>query len=171
MRPCGRSTPRRGVKGTDAQQAADPSAIKAKSAQEVMEEGECQTCKERTYQDGSARGGALDGLGLIRALGLGGAAGVGRAIDAVGGPGAHGGKAKAPELAGLKGTDAQQAADPSAIEAKSAQEVMEEGLCGPAGGPHRGGALDGLGLIRALGLGGAAGGGRGWTCKGRWPPA
>ena len=33
-------------------QAADP-ASKAKSAQEVMEEGECQTCKERKYQDGS----------------------------------------------------------------------------------------------------------------------
>ena len=42
-----------GLKGTDAQQAADPSAIEAKSAQEVMEEGECQTCKERKYQDGS----------------------------------------------------------------------------------------------------------------------
>ena len=28
-------------------------ACEAKSAQEVMEEGECQTCKERTYQDGS----------------------------------------------------------------------------------------------------------------------
>ena len=42
-----------GLKGTDAQQAVDPSAIEAKSAQEVMEEGECQTCKERTYQDGS----------------------------------------------------------------------------------------------------------------------
>ena len=40
---------------------------------------------------GPHRGGALDGLGLIRALGLGGAAGVGRTIDAVGGPGAHGG--------------------------------------------------------------------------------
>ena len=26
---------------------------KSKSAQEVMEEGECQTCKERKYQDGS----------------------------------------------------------------------------------------------------------------------
>ena len=33
-------------------QGADP-ASKAKSAQEVMEEGECQTCKERKYQDGS----------------------------------------------------------------------------------------------------------------------
>ena len=42
-----------GLKGTDAQQAADPAASEAKSAQEVMEEGECQTCKERKYQDGS----------------------------------------------------------------------------------------------------------------------
>ncbi len=41
-----------GLKGTGARQAADP-ANEAKSAQEVMEEGECQTCKERKYQDGS----------------------------------------------------------------------------------------------------------------------
>ena len=33
-------------------QGADP-VKEAKSAQEVMEEGECQTCKERKYQDGS----------------------------------------------------------------------------------------------------------------------
>ena len=31
----------------------DPALSEAKSAQEVMEEGECQTCKERKYQDGS----------------------------------------------------------------------------------------------------------------------
>ena len=31
----------------------DPALNGAKSAQEVMEEGECQTCKERKYQDGS----------------------------------------------------------------------------------------------------------------------
>ena len=44
----------------DAAQAANPlaqeksSAVEGpKSAQEVMEEGECQTCKERKYQDGS----------------------------------------------------------------------------------------------------------------------
>ncbi|HIY21564.1 MAG TPA: hypothetical protein H9841_06665 [Candidatus Flavonifractor merdigallinarum] len=35
----------------DAQNAQ--SVQKSKSAQEVMEEGECQTCKERKYQDGS----------------------------------------------------------------------------------------------------------------------
>lgn len=34
-------------------QAEDPALDEAKSAQEVMEEGECQTCKERKYQDGS----------------------------------------------------------------------------------------------------------------------
>lgn len=32
---------------------ADAALDGAKSAQEVMEEGECQTCKERKYQDGS----------------------------------------------------------------------------------------------------------------------
>lgn len=32
---------------------ANPVAGESKSAQEVMEEGECQTCKERKYQDGS----------------------------------------------------------------------------------------------------------------------
>lgn len=44
----------------DAAQEANPLAQKedsavegSKSAQEVMEEGECQTCKERKYQDGS----------------------------------------------------------------------------------------------------------------------
>lgn len=31
----------------------DAAVEKSKSAQEVMEEGECQTCKERKYQDGS----------------------------------------------------------------------------------------------------------------------
>ena len=34
-------------------QAENPALDEAKSAQEVMEEGECQTCKERKYQDGS----------------------------------------------------------------------------------------------------------------------
>ena len=34
----------------------DPALSEAKSAQEVMEEGECQTCKERKYQDGSNEG-------------------------------------------------------------------------------------------------------------------
>ena len=35
-------------------QKAESSALgESKSAQEVMEEGECQTCKERKYQDGS----------------------------------------------------------------------------------------------------------------------
>ena len=43
-----------GVKGDDAQQQAQNPALEGtKSAQEVMEEGECQTCKERKYQDGS----------------------------------------------------------------------------------------------------------------------
>ena len=42
-----------GSKGADAQQAANPAAEGSKSAREVMEEGECQTCKERKYQDGS----------------------------------------------------------------------------------------------------------------------
>ena len=42
-----------GLKGADAQQAANPALEGSKSAQEVMEEGECQTCKERKYQDGS----------------------------------------------------------------------------------------------------------------------
>ena len=37
----------------DAQQFENPVTAEAKSAQEVMEEGECQTCKERKYQDGS----------------------------------------------------------------------------------------------------------------------
>ena len=35
------------------QQAENPAVSESKSAQEVMEEGECQTCKERKYQDGS----------------------------------------------------------------------------------------------------------------------
>ena len=39
--------------GDDAQQAANPALEEAKSAREVMEESECQTCKERKYQDGS----------------------------------------------------------------------------------------------------------------------
>ena len=34
-------------------QAKDPAVEQSKSAREVMEEGECQTCKERKYQDGS----------------------------------------------------------------------------------------------------------------------
>jgi len=33
--------------------AQGPALDESKSAQEVMEEGECQTCKERKYQDGS----------------------------------------------------------------------------------------------------------------------
>ena len=35
------------------QQAENPALGESKNAQEVMEEGECQTCKERKYQDGS----------------------------------------------------------------------------------------------------------------------
>ena len=44
-----------GAKNDDGsvQQAENPALDGAKSAQEVMEEGECQTCKERKYQDGS----------------------------------------------------------------------------------------------------------------------
>ena len=43
-----------GVKQEDgAQEAQNPALSENKSAQEVMEEGECQTCKERKYQDGS----------------------------------------------------------------------------------------------------------------------
>lgn len=34
-------------------QEGNPAVEGSKSAQEVMEEGECQTCKERKYQDGS----------------------------------------------------------------------------------------------------------------------
>ena len=37
----------------DARQFENPVTGESKSAQEVMEEGECQTCKERKYQDGS----------------------------------------------------------------------------------------------------------------------
>ena len=40
-------------KGDNARQAENPVLSENKSAQEVMEEGECQTCKERKYQDGS----------------------------------------------------------------------------------------------------------------------
>ena len=36
-----------------ADQLKDPALENTKSPQEVMEEGECQTCKERKYQDGS----------------------------------------------------------------------------------------------------------------------
>ena len=36
-----------------AQQVENPALNESKSAQEVMEESECQTCKERKYQDGS----------------------------------------------------------------------------------------------------------------------
>ena len=39
--------------GDSAQPAENPAVDGSKSAQEVMEEGECQTCKERKYQDGS----------------------------------------------------------------------------------------------------------------------
>lgn len=42
-----------GSKSADAQQVGNPAAENSKSAREVMEEGECQTCKERKYQDGS----------------------------------------------------------------------------------------------------------------------
>lgn len=35
------------------QEEVDQQVEQAKSAQEVMEEGQCQTCKERKYQDGS----------------------------------------------------------------------------------------------------------------------
>ena len=35
------------------QQAQAPALEEARNPQEVMEEGECQTCKERKYQDGS----------------------------------------------------------------------------------------------------------------------
>ncbi|MGO5029758.1 hypothetical protein [Candidatus Agathobaculum pullicola] len=37
----------------DAAAAEGQAVAETKSAQEVMEEGECQTCKERKYQDGS----------------------------------------------------------------------------------------------------------------------
>lgn len=37
----------------DAENAQAQGVQESKSAQEVMEEGECQTCKERKYQDGS----------------------------------------------------------------------------------------------------------------------
>ena len=46
-----------GVHGVEASDALAPQGAQgveeAKSAREVMEEGECQTCKERKYQDGS----------------------------------------------------------------------------------------------------------------------
>ena len=44
-----------GAKDNDdgVQKAENPALSESKSAQEVMEEGECQTCKERKYQDGS----------------------------------------------------------------------------------------------------------------------
>lgn len=42
-----------GLKGADGEKAVNPALKDSKSAQEVMEEGECQTCKERKYQDGS----------------------------------------------------------------------------------------------------------------------
>ena len=38
---------------TDDDKIENPVLDDSKSAQEVMEEGECQTCKERKYQDGS----------------------------------------------------------------------------------------------------------------------
>jgi len=40
-------------KAAEGQQAGNPALDESKSAREVMEEGECQTCKERKYQDGS----------------------------------------------------------------------------------------------------------------------
>ena len=44
-----------GAKNDDdrAQQVENPVLSESRSPQEVMEEGECQTCKERKYQDGS----------------------------------------------------------------------------------------------------------------------
>ncbi len=42
-----------GAKDSGAQEAENPALSESKSAQEVMEDGECQTCKERKYQDGS----------------------------------------------------------------------------------------------------------------------
>ena len=39
--------------GDGTQQVENPATGESKSAQKVMEEGECQTCKERKYQDGS----------------------------------------------------------------------------------------------------------------------
>ncbi|MBD5134277.1 MAG: hypothetical protein HDT38_07405 [Clostridiales bacterium] len=42
-----------GAKDDAAQQPGVSTLGESKSAQEVMEEGECQTCKERKYQDGS----------------------------------------------------------------------------------------------------------------------
>lgn len=39
--------------GMPAENVTAEAAEETKSAQEVMEEGECQTCKERKYQDGS----------------------------------------------------------------------------------------------------------------------
>ena len=41
------------IAGLKAENASNPALEEAKSPQEVMEEGECQTCKERKYQDGS----------------------------------------------------------------------------------------------------------------------
>ena len=40
-------------KAANGQQAGTPALNEAKSPQEVIEEAECQTCKERKYQDGS----------------------------------------------------------------------------------------------------------------------
>lgn len=37
----------------DGQDTFNPALAESKSAQEVMEEGECQTCQDRKYQDGS----------------------------------------------------------------------------------------------------------------------
>ncbi len=42
-----------GLKGAGTQKAGNPALDESKSAREVMEEGECQTCEERKYQDGS----------------------------------------------------------------------------------------------------------------------
>ena len=41
------------TQGADDQKLENPAVEESKSAQEVMEEGECETCKERKYQDGS----------------------------------------------------------------------------------------------------------------------
>lgn len=41
------------LQGEDAAARGTDAIQESKSAQEVMEEGECQTCKERKYQDGS----------------------------------------------------------------------------------------------------------------------
>lgn len=49
----GAQNPVSGVKGEDGADNAASALTESKSPQEVMEEAECQTCKERKYQDGS----------------------------------------------------------------------------------------------------------------------